>query len=502
MLSGVISVQCGECGHANDDRARFCAGCGAPLAPLSCPACSGALPEHARFCPSCGAPAQRPARVSTRQQATAPSSAPAVGRDPVWPAAAAPAQTTLPPADPTADPPPVFFAVPPETPRSGNAGMSSSMPASGARPMDRADALLASRDPEGIPYPEETSPEDLELYHRVIEDRERRRRRRRTLAAAVGAFAVLIAGLVVARRASEHTANEGSAPPAATAEAPPSEASSSTEGRSPEALSSEARSSTPSDAGVGSPPPGDGRTAAATDDSRSRQSEAARESTPTDGRASATPRREATREKATRSVTSGPRRDAAADTGRRTATPEPTPNAAGGSLGGPRRESTSARALELPERETSPRVAARPQAPDSAPPTRTPRPTQPPAAPAAPVVAAPSGAVTPAAPAAARSPDVRVEVAQKVDRTNSAIDYTVRVSGPDGGPVVDADVRLRGVTTDGVLVEAPLEPAGTPGVYSGLIAFSTRGPRGLTVRVARADRVVEVPVSAPALRAQ
>ena len=100
------------------------------------------------------------------------------------------------------------------------------------------------------------------------------------------------------------------------------------------------------------------------------------------------------------------------------------------------------------------------------------------------------------------SPDVRVEVAQKVDRSNSAIDYTVRVSAPDGRPVTDADVRLRGVTTDGVLVEAPLEPAGTPGVYSGLIAFSPRGPRGLTVRVGRADRVVEVPVSAPALRTQ
>jgi hypothetical protein len=97
---------------------------------------------------------------------------------------------------------------------------------------------------------------------------------------------------------------------------------------------------------------------------------------------------------------------------------------------------------------------------------------------------------------------VRVEVAQKVDRQNSAIEYTVHVLAPDGRPVTDADVRLRGVTTDGVLVEAPLEPAGTPGVYSGLVAFSARGPRGLTVRVGRADRVVEAPVAAPALRGQ
>lgn len=97
--------------------------------------------------------------------------------------------------------------------------------------------------------------------------------------------------------------------------------------------------------------------------------------------------------------------------------------------------------------------------------------------------------------AAAPRPDIRVEVAQTP--TGGAVDYTVRVSRPDGAPVSDADVRLRGVMADGALVEARLEPAAEPGVYHSLVAFSPRGPRGLTVRVARADGVVEVPVRDP-----
>ena len=59
-------------------------------------------------------------------------------------------------------------------------------------------------------------------------------------------------------------------------------------------------------------------------------------------------------------------------------------------------------------------------------------------------------------------------------------------------------MRLRGVMTDGTLVEARLEPTAEPGLYHSLLAFSARGPRALTVRVARADGVVEIPVGAPA----
>ena len=102
----------------------------------------------------------------------------------------------------------------------------------------------------------------------------------------------------------------------------------------------------------------------------------------------------------------------------------------------------------------------------------------------------------PAARAPAPRPDVRVDVAQKP--SDGAVDYTVRVSRPDGGAVTDADVRLRGIMADGTLVEARLEPAGEPGVYRSLLQFSPRGPRALTLRVARGDGAVELPVREPA----
>ena len=78
---------------------------------------------------------------------------------------------------------------------------------------------------------------------------------------------------------------------------------------------------------------------------------------------------------------------------------------------------------------------------------------------------------------------------------DGARDFTVRLSRTSGEPVRDADVRLRGLTTDGKLVEARLEPDEAPGVYKGLIVFSARGPRHLTLRVARVDGVLEVPVA-------
>jgi hypothetical protein len=98
--------------------------------------------------------------------------------------------------------------------------------------------------------------------------------------------------------------------------------------------------------------------------------------------------------------------------------------------------------------------------------------------------------------AASRRPaaaDVRVEVARA--HNGAGVDYTVRVSRQDGAPVSGADVRVRGIMSDGGLVEAPLEPGGEPGVYRGLLTFSPRGPRGLTVRVARGGDLVEVPVA-------
>jgi hypothetical protein len=96
-------------------------------------------------------------------------------------------------------------------------------------------------------------------------------------------------------------------------------------------------------------------------------------------------------------------------------------------------------------------------------------------------------------PEARRPSDVRVQVAHVPSGTGT-VDYTVRVSQPDGAPVTDADVRVRGIMSDGGLVEARLDP-GEPGVYRGLLTFSQRGPRGLTVRVTRHGDLVEVPVA-------
>jgi class 3 adenylate cyclase len=76
------SVHCSRCGKENRDDARFCRGCGSPLAP-TCSACGAAVLEDAAFCDRCGAPARAPT--------AAPAAAPA-------PPAAAPAPSSYTPA--------------------------------------------------------------------------------------------------------------------------------------------------------------------------------------------------------------------------------------------------------------------------------------------------------------------------------------------------------------------------------------------------------------------
>jgi class 3 adenylate cyclase/ketosteroid isomerase-like protein len=49
----VGSVECGACGDSNRAGARFCSGCGAPLA-RACQGCGRELEPHARFCDECG----------------------------------------------------------------------------------------------------------------------------------------------------------------------------------------------------------------------------------------------------------------------------------------------------------------------------------------------------------------------------------------------------------------------------------------------------------------
>jgi class 3 adenylate cyclase len=62
-------MRCSACDHENRPQAKFCAGCGAPLA-RRCASCSAELPVAARFCDSCGA------RVEAAAPATAPARAP------------------------------------------------------------------------------------------------------------------------------------------------------------------------------------------------------------------------------------------------------------------------------------------------------------------------------------------------------------------------------------------------------------------------------------------
>ena len=47
-------MNCPACHHPNRDAARFCQGCGKPLAP-PCERCQAELPVGARFCDACGA---------------------------------------------------------------------------------------------------------------------------------------------------------------------------------------------------------------------------------------------------------------------------------------------------------------------------------------------------------------------------------------------------------------------------------------------------------------
>ena len=126
-------------------------------------------------------------------------------------------------------------------------------------------------------------------------------------------------------------------------------------------------------------------------------------------------------------------------------------------------------------------------------PARTPGVATRPPAPAP--VASRAPAALPAAVTPQTTPDVRAEVKQIRHQVDGTVDYSVKLSRASGEPVRDADVRLRGVMADGLLVETRLDPGDAPGVYRALIAFTARGPRSLTLRIARADGVTEVPVA-------
>ena len=57
-------MDCANCGRANRAGAKFCGGCGRPLAPR-CPACGSESQPNSQFCDACGAPlVASPASVS------------------------------------------------------------------------------------------------------------------------------------------------------------------------------------------------------------------------------------------------------------------------------------------------------------------------------------------------------------------------------------------------------------------------------------------------------
>ena len=59
-------ITCSSCGHENRSGRKFCAECGAPLAP-ACPSCGAANEPGERFCGNCGA------RIELQAASAAPS---------------------------------------------------------------------------------------------------------------------------------------------------------------------------------------------------------------------------------------------------------------------------------------------------------------------------------------------------------------------------------------------------------------------------------------------
>lgn len=91
-------VVCQACGAENRDRARFCRGCTAPLAPVAvphaarrrarsskpvCPACQTNNPADARFCQACGVPLL-PASASHRSMPALPAAGAAKRKVVLW----------------------------------------------------------------------------------------------------------------------------------------------------------------------------------------------------------------------------------------------------------------------------------------------------------------------------------------------------------------------------------------------------------------------------------
>lgn len=95
--SGATAVACPSCGTSNAPGAKFCANCGASMAPpsIDCPSCHAANPASAKFCASCGTSLATPAAAACAKCGTelaegakfCPSCGTPVGATPDAPAA-------------------------------------------------------------------------------------------------------------------------------------------------------------------------------------------------------------------------------------------------------------------------------------------------------------------------------------------------------------------------------------------------------------------------------
>jgi hypothetical protein len=409
---------------------------------VQCPQCREPNDDRARFCLACGAELHRPPCASC--QHTLPEDArfcPACGH--AVEAETAPVSPVGPSTVPRTDPAEVLLAARDDTAHDGD--------------VDADDEMA--------------SPEEMELVERIRGERSRRRRSR-TVLGVVMAVAVLVIGvalLATQRGPREERAASVSAETAASADGTSRQAQPGT-----------------------TPASGASEEGGTSEILRAGEAERTRSTEP-----SATSR--STTARGTNTTSTAPPDDAAAPAlPPRATSPPPSAEARGREAASAPTRPGEPEVSASPPRRGAPEVAAaptgRPTPEAAAPPRRN--------APPEPSSPGRSGQSDPAAlpgTATARPPDVRVDVKQVPGAPAGAgaprtVDYTVRVSNAGGGPVSGADVRLRGLTTDGVLVEAQLDPGSEPGVYRGLVPVTPRGPNNLTVRVVRPDGVVEVPV--------
>ena len=99
QLPAAGGATCASCGHDNPAGARFCMGCGQPVAaaPAHCTGCGAELVAGARFCPSCGTPAGAAPAIAAAPPVAAPP-APPLAPPSAPPGSGRPGRTTRPPA--------------------------------------------------------------------------------------------------------------------------------------------------------------------------------------------------------------------------------------------------------------------------------------------------------------------------------------------------------------------------------------------------------------------